>query len=135
MRALCLLLGCELIGDAARAAAHLSVPGPVIGMMLLGVLLIVHRRNPLEATGEPHLPPALERVSESLIAHMGLLFVPAGVGVITEAAVLKAEWLPILVGVVGSTLIGLVVTALVMQWTLPVLQAEPEDEPLARGLT
>ena len=38
---------------------------------------------------------------------MALFFVPAGVGVITQAQVLRAEWLPVSVALVASTLIGL----------------------------
>ena len=45
---------------------------------------------------------------------MGLLFVPAGVGVITEGRVIGREWLPIAVAMMGSTLIGLAATGLVM---------------------
>jgi holin-like protein len=131
--ALCLLLGCELAGEALRYAARLPVPGPVMGMLLLAVILIISRRRPSDAIGECDPPPALDRVSEFLISNMGVLFVPAGVGVITQASVLRAEWLPILVGVLGSTLVGLVVTALVMNWMLPEPATAVEDALLAGG--
>jgi len=54
-----------------------------------------------------------------LLSHMGLLFVPAGVGIITEASVFRREWFPILVAVIGSTLMGLAVTGWLMHRFAP----------------
>jgi putative effector of murein hydrolase LrgA (UPF0299 family) len=48
---------------------------------------------------------------------MGLLFVPAGVGIIAEAGLLREQWLPIVAGLIGSTILSLAVTGLVMHWT------------------
>ena len=66
-------------------------------------------------------------MAEGLIANMGLLFVPAGVGIIAEAGVIRKEWLPIIVAVAGSTILSLIVTALVMHWTLPRTPANPTE--------
>ena len=85
----------------------------IVGMLLLAAVLGVRKDRP-EA---PAIPGALARTAESLIGHMGLLFVPAGVGIITEAGLLRAEWLPILAGLIGSTVLSLAVTGLVMHWT------------------
>jgi holin-like protein len=109
-----LLLVCELIGELARAAFNLPVPGPVIGMLLLAAALSLRKDKP----GVPAIPGALCRTAESLISHMGLLFVPAGVGIITEVGLLRAEWLPILTGLIGSTILSLAATGLVMHWTM-----------------
>ena len=108
-----LLLVCELIGELARAAFNLSVPGPVIGMLLLAAALGLRKDKP----NAPAIPGALGRMAESLISHMGLLFVPAGVGIITEVGLLRAEWLPIMAGLIGSTVLSLATTGLVMHWT------------------
>lgn len=106
------LLGCELAGELLRQAFHLPVPGAVVGMFLLaGTLVAVNRKRPPEAMA---VPPALRRAADALIGHMGLLFVPAGVGVIAEADLLRQQWLPILAAVLGSTMLGLAVTGLVM---------------------
>lgn len=110
-----LLLGCELSGELLRALADLAVPGPVIGMLLLTVVLLMRpdvRREPCAGTG-------LDRVADGLISNMGLLFVPAGVGVIAQFHLIRSQWLPIIAGLLGSTLLGLVVTALMMRWSLP----------------
>jgi holin-like protein len=129
--ALALLLGCQLAGEVLRRAAHLPVPGPVLGMLLLTGLLLARQRlvpnGADDEAAEPDTP--LDRAAGGLIRNMGLLFVPAGVGVIAQAAVLKTEWLPIVAAVLGSTLLGLIVTALVMHWLLPRAAALEPAQP------
>jgi len=127
--ALGVLLGCELLGDALRGAARLPVPGPVLGMLLLTVALIVRDRRRPAGEPQPAAPSDMDRTADALVSHMGLLFVPAGVGVIAQASLLKAEWLPILGGVLGSTLLSLIVTALVMHLTI-----DPGPETLHEAL-
>ena len=108
--ALFILIGCQLVGEVLRAAFHLPIPGPVIGMFLLTAVLASRDRG--KADDGP--PSPLRRTSDALITHMGLLFVPAGVGVIAEASLLRSQWVPIVAGLIGSTVLGLVVTGLVM---------------------
>ena len=110
--ALTSLIGCQLIGELIREIFHLPIPGPVIGMFLLAAALVLRCSKP---DGSP--PSSLNATAETLIAYMGLLFVPAGVGVIAEGDLLREQWLPILAGVVGSTVISVAVTGLVMHWT------------------
>jgi holin-like protein len=108
-----LLVACELVGEVVREAVKLPVPGPVIGMFLLAAALIFRRDKP----DRPAIPDALGVTAETLIRHMGLLFVPAGVGIIAEAGLLRQEWLPIAAGLIGSTVLSLAVTGLVMHWS------------------
>ena len=107
------LIACELVGEVVREAFSLPIPGPVIGMFCLAAILALRKDGP----DAPAIPDALGDSAETLIGHMGLLFIPAGVGIISEAGLLRAEWLPILVGLIGSTVFGLAVTGLVMHWT------------------
>ena len=109
------LIACELVGEFVRGAFNLTVPGPVIGMFLLAAVLAFRKDRP----DAPAIPDALGQTAETLISHMGLLFIPAGVGIITEAGVLRQEWLPIAAGLIGSTVLSLAVTGLVMHWTAP----------------
>jgi holin-like protein len=110
--AFAVLVGLQLVGEALRQTLHLPLPGPLIGMVLLTMLLVA--RGSAEAAAERAIPPSLLSAANGLIVNMGLLFVPAGVGIIAELGVLRREWLAILAGLVVSTVLGLVVTGLVM---------------------
>jgi putative effector of murein hydrolase LrgA (UPF0299 family) len=112
IEALFVLMLFELVGEILRSALHLAVPGPVIGMLLLAAALVWRYRR--EAPINPEAPPALDKTAGVLLQHLGLLFVPAGVGIIAEASLLRQEWMPILFGVIGSTVLSLAATGLVM---------------------
>ncbi|GLQ87542.1 CidA/LrgA family protein [Dyella flagellata] len=110
--AFAVLVGAQLLGEMLRLLLHLPLPGPVIGMFILTIgLLFSYGRW---ARKREDKPSALENMSTSLIENMGLLFIPAGVGIVTEWTVLRRDWLPILLGLLVSTALGLVVTALIM---------------------
>lgn len=98
------LLVYQLIGEIGVRYLGLPVPGPVLGMLLLFLTLVL-RRGP---------DRGLEDVSGGLLAHLSLLFVPAGVGLMVHWERIAAEWLPILAALVLSTLITLAVSAGVM---------------------
>ena len=112
---LTVLLLCQLVGTAIQDAFFIPVPGPVIGMFLLFIGLVLRGRVPEE----------LGTVSRGLLDNLSLLFVPAGVGVMQQWALIGHEWMPITVSVIGSTLITIAVTALAMQW-LDRLRSRPE---------
>ncbi|MGY4368542.1 holin-like protein [Bradyrhizobium sp. LB1.3] len=113
--ALLVLLGCELAGNALHQMIGLPVPGPVIGMSILAAALAFRKGG--ASSGSP-ITCSLQQTAETLIRHMGLLFVPAGVGLIAEIGVLRSAWLPIAAGLIGSTLLSLAVTGLVMHWSI-----------------
>ena len=58
----------------------------------------------------------LAKVGDALLGNLSLLFVPAGVGVMLHLRLIEAEILPISVALIGSTLITVAGTALLMQW-------------------
>lgn len=105
LRLIFILLLFQLAGEALRAATHTPVPAPVIGMVLLAAWYMLRRREP---------EPALEQAANGLLNWLGLLFVPAGVGIIVNIALLRSAWLPISVSLIGSTLLTLLVTAWIM---------------------
>ena len=81
--AITVLLLCQLAGELLARALHLPVPGPVIGMVLLFCFLLLRGRLKRDGGDEAQAPPpALAKVSDALLSQLGLLFVPAGVGVI-----------------------------------------------------
>jgi putative effector of murein hydrolase LrgA (UPF0299 family) len=114
IRALGLLLACQLAGEAITRAAGLPVPGPVVGLVLLAVGLAAAARlgranlDTLESTH-------LGQVAGVLLASLGLLFVPAGVGVVQQANLLGQHGVALAVALIGSTAITLVVTVLVFR--------------------
>jgi putative effector of murein hydrolase LrgA (UPF0299 family) len=105
LKAIFVLLIFQLAGEALRAVTHIKVPGPVIGMVLLAAWYILRRRDP---------EPALEQAADGLLGWLGLLFVPAGVGIIANLALLRSAWLPISVALLGSTFLTLITTAWIM---------------------
>lgn len=106
LNALTLLVLCQFAGEIVARALNLPLPGPVVGLLLLLIGLAVRQGPP---------PRSLRDTAGWLLTHFGLLFVPAGVGIITQLDTLKAAWLPLLVAIPVSTFIGLVVTGWVMQ--------------------
>jgi holin-like protein len=108
LRAFCLLLVCQLAGEIAVRAAGLPVPGPVLGLVLLVLVLALAERRGWLAEGLE--ASAVGRASAALIGILGLLFVPAGAGVVQHLPLLQAHGLGLATALVGSTLLTLVVT-------------------------
>ncbi len=104
LEALTLLLGLQLIGEVLVRLLGLPLPGPVLAMALLFVLL----------AGLGRVPESLERLTNTLLQHLSLLFVPAGVGVIVYLPLVAEQWLPIGAALIGSTLLTVAVTGWVM---------------------
>ncbi len=104
-----LILICQISGEAVAALTGLPVPGPVIGMVILFVGLLVFGS----------VPEGLSAVADGLLRNLSLLFVPAGVGVVLHAQLLANDWLPISLALLVSTLSAIAVTALLMTWLTP----------------
>jgi holin-like protein len=102
---LAILLMFQFAGEMIRTVTGLPVPGPVIGMVLLLIALLA----------KLPVPAGIHATSRKLLAYLGLLFVPAGAGVVTRLPMIGAHWLPIVIAVVGSTIITMVITAVVMR--------------------
>jgi len=109
LAALTALLVFQLIGEVVSVAFGLPVPGPVIGMVLLFLALAV----------KGSVPADLQTTGQGLLSHLSLLFVPAGVGVLLHAHLVAEEWPAITAALVGSTLLTIAGTALVMKWLMP----------------
>ena len=61
------------------------------------------------------IPAALGQTADVLLAHLSLLFVPAGVGIIVHLSRVADEWLALLTALLVSTFVSMAVTALVMK--------------------
>ena len=106
LTSLTILLACQLVGEVICHFTELPIPGPVLGMALLFVALVVRGRIPQE----------MQTTAGGILQMLGLLFVPAGVGVITHLHLLAAEWRPIAAAVFGSTVLSIIVTGLVIHF-------------------
>lgn len=111
LHAILLLLACQLGGEIASRGLGLPVPGPVIGMGLLFAGLQLRARLRPAAPDVSDLP--LGAVAAFLLANLSLLFVPAGTGIVRQMDILAAHGPGLIVALVISTLLTLVVTALV----------------------
>jgi holin-like protein len=115
--AITLLLVYQLLGEIAALAFDLPVPGPVIGFAALFLTLVVRGA----------VSDALRETANGLLAHLSLLFVPAGVGVMAHLGRLREEWVPIIVALVVSTAITIAVSALVMQGLMRLKRARGSE--------
>ena len=102
--ALTLLLAFQLIGEIIARGLGLPIPGPVIGMVLLFLGLVL-RGGPGDT---------LRQTAGNLLQHLSLLFIPAGAGIMLYRDLIAAEWLPLAAALLGSTVLAIVVTALLL---------------------
>jgi putative effector of murein hydrolase LrgA (UPF0299 family) len=103
LRGLAFLLLLQSLGELLSRGLALPFPGPVIGMLLLLLVL----RWPL-------VRQPVAACADFLLSHLSLLFVPVGVGVMTHLSIVSQYGGRMLVVLVLSTLIGLAVTALLL---------------------
>lgn len=105
------LLLFQLCGEVLVRSAGVPVPGPVAGMLLLFLALLMRGT----------IPQGLRSTTQGLLEHLSLLFVPAGVGVMVHFGRLSGEIAAIAVALLVSTLLAVMATALtmraVMHWT------------------
>lgn len=105
LESLAVLLLCQLLGEFIVAGMDWPVPGPVVGMAILFAGLMI----------KGDLPKPLADVANGLLGQLSLLFVPAGVGVMTHLTLLGNHWLPLTASLLVSTLLTIAVTGWVMQ--------------------
>ena len=103
------LLIFQCVGEGLSFVLRLPIPGPVVGMLLLFIALLI----------SPSLLHQLEATATELLRHLSLLFVPAGVGIIVSAGSVQGHWWGVIVAVVFSTVITLALTAAAMKFFSP----------------
>jgi holin-like protein len=114
LRGLALLLLFQAVGEGLVLALKLPFPGPVVGLLLL-----------LFALRWPAVREPAQAAAELLLAHLSLLFVPVGVGIVTHLDLVARHGIQLVVAVVVSTWIGMAVTALLLRALLK-RDARPE---------
>ncbi len=104
LRGLAWLLLAQSAGEALVRLAGAPLPGPVLGLLLM---LAALRFEPVQRS--------VGAAADMLLAHLSLLFVPVGVGVMTHFALISQHGVRMLLVIVVSTWIGMAVTALVLR--------------------
>lgn len=100
------LLLFQLLGESIVFVTGLAVPGPVVGLLLLFIAM----RASLRFGWSPWAP--VESASTALLSNLGLLFVPAGVGVVTLGRFVEGQTFAIVVVLVVSAVMTLGATML-----------------------
>jgi putative effector of murein hydrolase LrgA (UPF0299 family) len=108
-----ILLACQLVGESISHGLHVPIPGPVLGIMFLLLLLAIKGWQ----TGEDpaRQDTALGFAADGLLRNLGLLFVPAGVGIVQSLHLVVANGVAVSAALLGSTVITLVVTVFVFR--------------------
>ena len=105
--------------EAAYAGRAYAAYGGIYVVASLGWLALVPKER-----------PTLKAVTAWLTAHLSIMFVPAAVGLIDEGAPLSRYGVGILAATAVSTLLTMVVTALVFRWAVKRF-GPPEPQPEA----
>src|SRR6195952_4704593 len=109
LASLSLLLLCQLAGGGIVRGCALPMPGAVVGLVLLLGLLLARDRFAVLARG-PLQQGGVETVSKNMLAHLSLLFVPAGVGVVQNLDLIAEHGLAVAAVLAISVVITLLVT-------------------------
>ena len=91
----------QALGELISKFATPFIPGPVIGLVLLLAFLSLRG----------HVPASIDLVGSSVLQHLGLLFIPASVGVVLYLPILQANAWAIAAALVVSVLATIAVTA------------------------
>ena len=95
----------SLVGEGISSVFHLSVPGSIIGLVLLFLALqfkLLRLRH-------------ISMVGNFLLANMTILFLPPAVGIMDKFQVIAPYLLPIILIVLGAIVLNVCVIAVVVQ--------------------
>jgi holin-like protein len=106
IRGLIILLGFQGAGEVICRLFSLPVPGPVIGLVLLLTFLI--RRGRIDGP--------IDTVASALTKHLGLLFVPAAVGVVMFWPQLKTHIWAVSAALIASVIATIAVSAAILRF-------------------
>ena len=107
IRQCAILFGCLALGELVVYLTGVKLPSSIIGMLLLTLFLKLGWIKLHWVQG----------MSDFLVANLGFFFVPPGVALMLYFDVIAAEFWPIVVCFLLSTLVGVVVTGWVHQLT------------------
>ena len=109
LNGLTLLLIFQFMGEISVRLLALPIPGPVVGMMLLFIYLLL---------ANTHKSHNIHHTANTLLGHLSLLFVPAGVGLMVHFDKITSAWLSISTSIIIGVIITILSTAWLMLLTL-----------------
>ena len=118
IRQLAILFGCLALGELLIYFTGIPLPSSIVGMLLLTLFLQL-RVIRLEW---------VQTLADFLVANIGFFFVPPGVAIMCHFKLIKAEWLPMVVASVISTVLVLAVTGWVHQLYGKATHSDFEEE-------
>lgn len=106
IRGLIILLAFQGAGEIVSKLFSLPIPGPVIGLVLLLAFLIYR--------GKVDAP--IDTVASTLVKNLGVLFVPAAVGVVMFLPQLKANFVAIAIALLASVSLTIAISAAILRF-------------------
>jgi len=103
----------QLIGESAQKYFELTVPGPVIGLILLLISFILLKNNKNLFVNK--VKNEISSTAIHISNYLSLLFVPIGVGVVMHLSYLEKNYIEVLGVIFFSTILTIGFTALVME--------------------
>lgn len=102
----------QLIGEFIQKFTEISIPGPVIGLILLLGVLLIRAKYFKEY---PSIEDSLVNFSERFLNYLPLLFIPVGVGVVMHLSLLEENLISVISIIVLGTLLTLALTGFIME--------------------
>jgi holin-like protein len=103
----------QLIGESVQKYFEITIPGPVIGLILLLTTFLCVRGSKnifIKKTKEE-----ISSTSTYITGYLSLLFVPIGVGVVMHLSYLEKNYIEVLGVIFFSTIFTIGFTALLME--------------------
>lgn len=100
-----IIFGFLALGELIVSLTGVPLPSSIIGMVLLTCSL---KAGIIKVEW-------VEKLADFLIRNLGFFFVPAGVGLMECAGIIKSQWIPIVVATVVSTALIIAATGHVHQ--------------------
>ena len=102
----------QLVGEFLQKYFVLAIPGPVIGLLLMLVALLLQRGS---RDSDSDFGQKVINTSNHLLQYLSLLFVPIGVGVVMHLQLLESQLVKVLGVIIIGTLLTIIVTAALFQ--------------------
>ena len=112
LKSVFIILFYQLIGEFNQKFFELSIPGPVIGLLLLLFTLLLLKKVEFKVN---ILTKDLFTSAETLLDYLPLLFIPVGVGVVMHLSFLENNLVSVLLVIILGTLLTLGITGFIME--------------------